>query len=349
LPTPLETIPFSVPGGKELSLIDVIRYRDPYVYVAHQFGLFRINAYTGAYIQRTGVGYNNSAFPPSDIPLYLIGDHNQSVSTMVVNDTWVVTDCIAPTEGTDPAAIVWNNNAGLTYKGRVNKASGYWWLRAGDAILDVNFNYVENDRFSYDKMNVSTLAWLAQNVTPPADTSETDIGGYTYTASSADGSSTNYKLTRSGASSFTGVVDAALLPMAAALAGTVGAAAAFTGTITASLAPFSASATATQSFTGTISASFSPFAAAFVPQFTSHPPKIVPVMTTEELEMAVASNTEFNTCPLPHDLPDTSFHKEPLIAESPGSPAVGVDRSILHVRNPSGTWSTTTIGVPSRQ
>lgn len=70
------------------------------------------------------------------------------------------------------------------------------------------------------------------------------------------------------------------------------------------------------------------------------------VQTEAELAVSVDENTEFSTCPLNHGSDAGAFHKEPVIASLPGSAAIiERTRTILHTRQPDGTYLTTVVAL----
>lgn len=184
--------PYRLTLGREF------RYLDPYIFFTHQFGFFRVNAYTGTSRYVVGVGYQNPIFPPSSINKYVVGDQNQTVTQIAVNDRWIVVDNLGNVDGPDPAALIWKNDANLTYQGQVLKASGYWWLRAGRPVIEGDLVYVPNDRGGMSYFNAGIKEWIGNTATKPRQP-DGAIQGCTYTWESRDGSGQqSYALIRQG-------------------------------------------------------------------------------------------------------------------------------------------------------
>lgn len=171
-----------------LSLGSEFRYLDPYIFITHQFGFLRINAYTGAVQYRVGIGYRNPTFPPSNINLYVVGDQNQTVTQIVVNDRWIVVDNLGNIDGPDPAALIFRNDANLTYHGAVIKKTGYWWLRGGRPAIEGDLVYVPNDMGGRDVFNASIKEWVSREYSPVVRQPDGSIQGYTYRWEPRDGS-----------------------------------------------------------------------------------------------------------------------------------------------------------------
>jgi hypothetical protein len=199
---PLETIPFTLSGEQVMGDNARASYVGRHFILPTQFGVLRADVDTGRVIPRVGVAYPNSQLQRSDIGVYLIGDHNQSVNNAVANTEWIVTDCSAPIEGPDPAAVVWRNDTLMTFYGFVMQATGYYWNShtSRGIFLQGDLLYVPNDRASYDAMDVRRKIWMSRNVIPPVVTKQTNIDGYTYAVTSPTGSATKYLLVRSGVS-----------------------------------------------------------------------------------------------------------------------------------------------------
>ena len=193
---PIKRIPFNING--RLALGDVFRYYGNLVFVTHQFGFLRANADTGEVRVRVGIGYQNAIFPPSDIGHWIVGDFNQSVGQMAVSEDWIVTDNLAACDvRPTPAALVWRNDASLSFHGFVPRQTGFWWNRGGEPVITGDEVYVPNDRGHFDVFNCATLKWVRTAQMGIADTSPTSVKGFTYRWVPLDGSEQHsYELVR---------------------------------------------------------------------------------------------------------------------------------------------------------
>lgn len=173
-------IPISFPGELTVNDFGTV-YHGRHAFLPHQFGFVRVNVDTGEVIWKVGIGYCNDVHPPSSIGECVVGDQNQTVTVLTANDDWIVTDNLGNTDFRPlPAALVWKNDATVSFHGYLPKQSGYWWERGTEPRLLGDYLYVKNDRDGWDQADVRAKMWVAANVTPPEAPTQDSIDGYTF-------------------------------------------------------------------------------------------------------------------------------------------------------------------------
>ncbi|MDQ5870778.1 MAG: hypothetical protein M3547_01045 [Acidobacteriota bacterium] len=160
-----------------------------------QFGFFRADVDTGAVETRVTVGYLQPVFPTPIAGHYVPGDDNQTVTRLAASPDWIVTNVhgsgklLGPTGAPtvdDPkggqAAFVFRNDVALTFHGIVYAKSGYYWdWQAGAPVIVGDALYVPDDRGGWAFIDLAAKQWRDHVSSPPPDTSQKSIDGFTYT------------------------------------------------------------------------------------------------------------------------------------------------------------------------
>jgi hypothetical protein len=184
---PLREIPFSAaPYDVTLSTTDEYgtAYVGDHVIVPTQFGFFRLDAKTGAFVHRAGVVYQLPGQVSGQVG-FISGDYHQPVNALVANDRWIVTNNTCPIVGYDrkPAAVVWRNDAEATLHGVVQSVRGYpatFDLRLGvSAHLRGDTLYLF-DGSRYAVIDLLLRAWDGWQDALPDGTEQHSIGGFGY-------------------------------------------------------------------------------------------------------------------------------------------------------------------------